>query len=143
MIEIRNAVHAWRTLADTMRRRSVITISYRTEGGRQIVRTIEPYELTKRNGNLLVKVMDHPTEDRPEAAIRSYRLDRISFVTEHQGIKYLFEVPAAKSAQTPVVRPDAEILAELDAYDTLAAFWQGEATRTARNLLAAKGGPRS
>jgi predicted DNA-binding transcriptional regulator YafY len=55
-----------------------VTISYVTESGDHVVRTIEPYSIMKveSSGHHLIKAMD-----RERLAHRSFRLDRITAYT--------------------------------------------------------------
>lgn len=70
-----------------------ITITYVTESGRTVVRTIEPYSIIKveSSGNHLLKTMD-----RESGQHRSWRLDRVQTYTVHRG-RFLIERPESKA----------------------------------------------
>lgn len=111
MMKIQNAEDAFRRLAAAARRGHPVTITYTREDGSETVRTIEVYVITRsKAGNRYAKAMVR-TED-PAGELRSFRLDRISFLTEHR-TAYKLTVPVPKSVQIPVVRTAAEILREM------------------------------
>ena len=90
-----------------IRKAQPVTVSYTSESGRQIVRTVEPYSMiTTSAGNVLLKTMD-----REAADYRSFRLDRISAYTLHRTAFLVKrpttkkEVRMAKDDGAPVTRP--------------------------------------
>lgn len=76
-----------------MRERPV-TVTYVTESGRTVVRTIEPYAVIKTSsGNHLIKSMD-----RESGAHRSWRTDRVLTYTVSRG-RFLVERPEDKATR--------------------------------------------
>lgn len=77
-----------------MRERPV-TITYVTESGRTVVRTIEPYAVVKveSTGNHLIKSMD-----RESGKHRSWRVDRVLTYTVSRG-RFLVARPEDKAAR--------------------------------------------
>lgn len=111
MIKVTNADQAGRLLAGAARRGFPVTVTYTREDGTQTVRTIEVISVKRsKAGNRYASAMVRT--DTPGGELRSFRLDRISFLTVHR-TAYILTVPVPKSMQVPTVRPVAEILREM------------------------------
>lgn len=111
MKKVSSTEQAFTLLTRAARKGHPVTVSYTREDGSQTVRTIEVYAITRNKaGDRYAKAMVRT--ENPAGELRSFRLDRITAVTEHR-TRYLLTVPAPKSVQTPVIRPVAEILREM------------------------------
>jgi predicted DNA-binding transcriptional regulator YafY len=115
MIKITSPEHAARRMTYAARNHFPVTITYTRQDGTQTVRTIEVYEFTRNKaGDRYVKAMVRASkpEDNPAGELRSFRLDRVNFITIHRS-HFKLTVPEPKSVQRPVVRPADEILREM------------------------------
>lgn len=111
MIRIKSPQDAARRMTAAARNHFPVTITYTREDGSTTIRTIEVYEFTRnKSGDRYVKAMVRT--DKPEGELRSFRLDRVVFLTVHR-TSYKLTVPEPKSVQRPVRRPAAEILNEM------------------------------
>lgn len=89
-----------------------VTITYDTDDGRRVVRTVEPYgEWVKtQSGNYLIKAMD-----RESGQPRSWRVDRVVSYTLHRGGRAALSRPLPSVGLAPVPAPHTlpdETLAE-------------------------------
>jgi predicted DNA-binding transcriptional regulator YafY len=111
MKKISSSEQAFSVLTRAARRGHPLTVSYTREDGSQTVRTIEVYMITRnKEGDRYARAMVRT--ENPAGELRTFRLDRITAVTEHR-TRYLLVVPAPKHLQTPVSRPVGEILREM------------------------------
>lgn len=97
MRKIRTAEQARTAVKHAMRLHRPMTISYTRANGSDTVRTIEPYALTRNaDGDWYVRAMD-----RTSGESRTWRLDRVSAITEHR-TAFLVSRPEPKSEASRV-----------------------------------------
>jgi len=102
-----------------MRLRRPVTVTYTRANGSEILRTIEPYTLTQNStGDDYVRAMDRPTADRPEAEVRSFRLDRIkAYTVGGNKSRHLYPVPVSKPKSGVPTKAEVKRAAEYAAAD--------------------------
>lgn len=110
MRKIRTADQAYAAVKHAMKRHHPMTISYTRANGSDTVRTVEPYALTRNaDGDWYVRAMD-----RTSGESRTWRLDRISAVTEHRtAFRVERPEPRSEASRVTAVRMD-ELAALLD-----------------------------
>lgn len=90
-------------LADALLERRRVTFPYRTAGGEESRRTVDPYGVAHRRGVWYVVGRDHDRD-----ALRAFRLDRLTGAPRPSGPPAAFEVPGDLDLRSLVAGPAVE-----------------------------------